>query len=189
MNVFEDLVIELKEEKLLERTVIEIDRQNSAGVDPLEDPGVPEASFDLSTVSELEDESADFDVAIPNPHQQSNEPVELDDPEQVEIVGEEAPVAEPLTEAAAQSKKTGKEFFRKRAVNEVSGLQMVEHVFTAVEREYMKVVPKPFDDFNAKKALHTFVNIAGEPESNEHKAAELVLMQETEAWGMAAHRA
>ena len=39
-----------------------------------------------------------------------------------------------------------KEYFRKRAIDEVAGLQMVDHVLSGVEREQMKLIPKPFDD-------------------------------------------
>ncbi|MBK8464201.1 MAG: hypothetical protein IPL32_00075 [Chloracidobacterium sp.] len=59
---------------------------------------------------------------------------------------------------------------------------MVEHILTGVEREYMKIVPKTFDDFNAKKALNNFLNISENSNSEQHKAAEFALMQETEAW-------
>jgi hypothetical protein len=59
---------------------------------------------------------------------------------------------------------------------------MVEHVLTGVEREYMKVVPRTFDDFNAKKALHTFIQLDDGVNSEAHAAAEFALMQETEAW-------
>src|SRR5215211_2808609 len=62
---------------------------------------------------------------------------------------------------------------------------MVEHVLTGVEREYLHVVPKVYDVFNAKKALQIFLNIAETADSEEHKAAELALMQETETWGIA----
>ena len=59
---------------------------------------------------------------------------------------------------------------------------MVEHILTGVEREYMKVVPKTFDDFDAKKALHSFLQLEEGVNSEEHAAAEFALMQETEAW-------
>jgi hypothetical protein len=179
MNVFEDLIIELKEENLLERTVIELDQEKATNNDPLYDAGSPDKGF-----------------IIPSPLggtdiHDTEEPVTSPDPP-IDSESLPSPVASPSIladendrEVSVEPTNAGKEFFKKRAVNEVSGLQMVEHVFTGVEREYMKVVPKPFDDFNAKRALHTFVNIVGEAESDEHKAAELTLMQETEAWGMA----
>jgi hypothetical protein len=151
---------------------MEMDRQKENGVDPLEGD-VPVTRFDLSSPSPA-DES---DVGTSEANMQGErDTASLD----ADSTSAEETVAEP-----AEPLKTGAEYFKKRAVNEVSGLQMVEHVFTGVEREYMKVVPKPFDDFNAKKALHTFVNIAAETGSDEYKAAEQALMQETEAWGMA----
>ncbi len=141
MNVFEDLIVELKEENLLENTGVAADKQKNTDVETVTgDPG------------------ADFEI---------------------EILGE------PSEKIKQKKAKPGKEFFNKRAVDEVSGLQMVEHVLTGVEREYMKVVPKAFDDFNAKKALHVFLNIAESADSEEHKTAEFAMMRETEAWGMA----
>src|SRR5204863_2498842 len=77
------------------------------------------------------------------------------------------------------------EYFKKRAIEEVSSLQMVEHILTGIEREYMKAIPKAFDDFNAKKALHTFVNAAEDTTSEEYRAADTTLRQELQAWGLA----
>ncbi|HSK74249.1 MAG TPA: hypothetical protein VK892_21295, partial [Pyrinomonadaceae bacterium] len=61
-------------------------------------------------------------------------------------------------------------------------LQMVEHIFSGVEREQLKVVPKMFDDLAVKKALHEFLQISGDAHSPEHAHAEFKLMQETESW-------
>lgn len=77
------------------------------------------------------------------------------------------------------------EFFRKRAIDEVSSLQMVSHVFSGVEREHMKVSSAPFDDLNAKKALHKFLQVSTDPNSPDHAEAELSLRHETEAWNLA----
>ena len=78
--------------------------------------------------------------------------------------------------------RNGQEFYKKRAIDEVSNLQMVEHVLTGVEREYMKIVPDTFDDFNAKKTLHTFLQVTENENSVAHTEAEFAMMQETEAW-------
>ncbi len=75
-----------------------------------------------------------------------------------------------------------REYFKKRAIDEVTGLQMVDHVLSGVEREQMKIVPKPFDDLPVKKALHEFMQVSGDTKSAEHARAEFQLMQETESW-------
>lgn len=75
-----------------------------------------------------------------------------------------------------------KDFYRKRAMEEVSGLQMVEHVISGVEREQMKVAPKPYDDLGVKKALHMFIQVVEEVDSPEHAQTEYQLMQETQNW-------
>ena len=59
---------------------------------------------------------------------------------------------------------------------------MVEAILSAVERERMKIVPRSYDDLNAKKALHHFLQLAEDVESEESKEAEFDLLRETEAW-------
>ncbi len=75
-----------------------------------------------------------------------------------------------------------KEYFKKRAIDEVTGLQMVDYVLSGVEREQMKLAPKQFDDIPVKKALHDFMQVTGDTRSPEHARAEFQLMQETESW-------
>ena len=183
MNVFEDLIEELKEENLLESTVIETRHRDADDDFHLEDTVAPNREYDLPGFGA------------------ENEPIKIErnsdiiklqraDPAAVNIASEvqgyhapETPVVE-VHQEPVQGKRIrrGKEFFKKRAMGEVSSLQMVEHVLTGVEREYMKVVPKTFDDFNAKRALHSFLHLDQEVNSEEHAAAEFTLMQETEAW-------
>jgi hypothetical protein len=149
MNVFEDLLTDLKQDNLLEDTVLE-EHRASAAVEP------------------ARSEERRFEAAP-----SSNE---IDEPERTQ---DDPATNVPVVRAAAN----GREFFKKRAVAEVSSLQMVEHVLTGVEREYMKVKPQPFDDLKTKLALNKFLKIADDAaESDDHKASELDLMRETEAW-------
>ncbi len=177
MNVFEDLIVELKEENLLENTVIDTKQPQTKETD------VPETleAFDKS----LEEPDVDAESRAASDHS-SNEAALVGNAADFEVVnmGDDPPVPEKKPKKSKKL-KAGKEFFNKRAVDEMSSLQMVEHIFTGVEREYMKVVPKAFDDFNAKKALHNFLAVTENSQSQEHKAAEFALMQETEAWGLA----
>lgn len=154
MNVFEDLIVELKENNLLESTVIETDQSDDTAIDVTMDFAVEE--FDDTATAELNDDAVTDLEKTPG-----------------------AANADAKSESRAKSIKDN-DFYRKRAVSEVSSLQMVEHVLTGVEREYMKIVPKTFDDLNAKKALHSFLN--ADSNSAEHSAAEFTLLQETEAW-------
>ena len=209
MNVFEDLVIELKHENLLESTVIETDEADSVDATYLDETEVPNTSYNLpdhvdeyessnvkvepqSDRVEIEQEREAFEPVSENyvtDLQQESESFEQVTEDELSIHETEVPVVHasppfPVDERPTQEKplKKGKEFFKKRAMGEVSSLQMVEHVLTGVEREYMKVVPKTFDDFNAKKALHSFLHIDDDVNSEEHAAAEFALMQETETW-------
>ena len=128
MNVFEDLIEELREENLLEDTVTNLRRttENSHAM-----------------VSDPEDSSAE-----PAGSASSDEygPKRVEDPD---TAPEE------------------RDFYRKRAMDEVSSLQMVEHVLSGIEREHMKITPATYDDLQAKKALHKFLQVHGDPTSSE----------------------
>lgn len=167
MNVFEELVVELKEENLLEQTVIDTGRHPAA-----------EPPYDEIEITD-EPNKPDEELVHEEPDPETTSPAPGTD----EAAVEPAPAAEAAeVEVPPIKVKNGPQFFQKRAIAEVSSLQMVEHVLTGVEREYMRVVPKPFDDFNTKKALNAFLNVTAGVDSEEHKTAQFALMQETEAW-------
>jgi hypothetical protein len=73
-------------------------------------------------------------------------------------------------------------FFRRRATEEVNSLKIVEHIISALEREYLKTMPNPYDDLPVSMALHDFLKLTETPNSIEHAQAEFKLMQETESW-------
>ncbi len=150
MSVFEDLIDELKNENLLEESVIDLAQAASA------DDVAPDAAG-----GHFEDGSA---VA---PLLESDQPV----------AGVEA--------GSGEASIGDRDFYRKRAMEEVSGLQMVEHVFSGIERDHLQIAPTPFDDLNAKQALHRFLQVCGNPRSAEHSEAEFELRVETEAWNLA----
>ncbi|MEQ1644898.1 MAG: hypothetical protein ABL959_15725 [Pyrinomonadaceae bacterium] len=161
MNVFEDLVIELQEENLLEQTVIGDRRQPQLDSFDLELNEVASPQPELAPQTEVQIETAaDFAVAA------MVEPVE------------KAQEFSPQN----QRQRNNKEFFKKRAMTEVSSLQIVEHVITGVEREYLKILPHTYDDFKAKKALNNFLQIPDGVNTEEHAEAEFELLQQTEAW-------
>lgn len=152
MNVFEDLLEELKDENLLEQTVIDLPRvanvaRNNAAVD-----FAPESknSGPVSNGAKPSRPESDLDT----------------------------PIAE----------KSERDFYRKRAIDEVSSLQMVEHILSGIEREHMKMMPASYDDLEAKKALHKFLQIQGDSTTTEYAEAEFQLMHETETWNSAASR-
>lgn len=158
MNVFEDLIVELKQENLLEKTVID-PRKTLAEESPAPGPGEVRRAETSSKVASV---VARF---------------------QIEAAGMAGAADAPPPERVASLKaKTDSEFYKKRAVGELSNLQMVEHVLTGVEREYLKILPNAFDDFAAKKALHTFIQAVSGEDTAHHAEAEFALMTETEAW-------
>ncbi len=149
MNVFEDLIEELKEENLLEETVINTGKPLAAQAAGSLLPTAP-AILNLETghagAQGLESK----------------------------LLAETAANGEP--EAGGEV-----EINRKRAMDEVSGLQMVEHVISSVEREHMKMTPVIFNDLGVKKALHRFLQTA-DYGSDDYCQAEMELRQETLAW-------
>ncbi len=132
MNIFEDLIEELKEADLLETTTAEAARKT-----------------DSSAVAETET------------------------PE---------PAANNAHGDAVDKKAHEAEFYRQRATDEVSFLQMVEYVFAGVEREHLKIVPKPYDALEVKKLLHSFVQSAPETQAAELAQMQFQLLRETETW-------
>ncbi len=171
MNVFEDLVAELQEENLLELTVIGDRRQT------LRD------SFELEQ-SRLEHNHLEHnDLASPQPEQAPRTEVQIETAADFAV----AAMAEPVEKAPEYTpqnlrQRNNKEFFKKRAMTEVSSLQIVEHIITGVEREYLKILPHTYDDFKAKKALNNFLQIPDGVNTEEHAEAEFELLQQTEAW-------
>ena len=153
MSVFEDLIDELKNENLLEETVIDTKRADAAAHVAAED-----TYGDPAPARGLDDPQAAAETQIAR--------TEIDLPQ----------IEKPVNE---------REFFRKRAMDEVSSLQMVEHVLSGVEREHMKVASESYDDLNAKKALHRFIQVSDDIRSSDHAEAEFALRQETESWGYA----
>ncbi len=142
MNVFEDLIEELREENLLEQTVIDLARpMNSTASGPAKLE--PKAQNGLRPQAE-----ANFEMAT----------LEPDD---------------------------GQDFYRKKAIDEVSSFQMVEHIISGIERDYLKRVPASYDDLEAQKALHKFLQVQGDPTTTEYAEAEFKLMHETESWSSA----
>lgn len=190
MSLFEDLIEELKEENLIEETVIEtskteqfgfsrssaspkdavaesglvINKDTFSGKDSVENPPVtPEISL-AKDYSDKQQESLapenHFEVVAKNLHPQKAE--------------EKGDVKQFLID--------DKDFYRRRATEEVTSLQIVEHILSGVEREQMKIPPKSYDDIPVSLALHDFLKITSDPNSPEHSLAEFKLMGETESW-------
>lgn len=189
MNVFEDLVIELKEENLLEDTVM----SNTYTREPSVSKPLAEADLadDQSITS---DPSPALQMPVDHPRSGSEPSVEAESTLRNEPHNEALPIGHDAAPAAdlqlmgsdetieIRRANSELEFFKKRASGELSSLQMVEHVLGAVEREQMRIIPRSYDDLEAKKALHAFMQVANDVSSDQHKQAEFRLMQETESW-------
>ena len=139
MNLFEDLIEELRDENLLEETITASRAAGANGTHSELAPSKP--THRISATEDGEDDSA--------------------------------------------SAEASRIFYHRRAMDEVSCLQMVEHILSGIEREYMKIVPATFDDLKVKKALHIFLQVDGDTSSKEYAEAEFNLLHETEAWSLA----
>ncbi|MBV9214741.1 MAG: hypothetical protein JO053_01085 [Acidobacteria bacterium] len=174
MNVFEDLIVELKQENLLESTELEAPDPVPGDTSYLDTTEVPNRPVQDDAADEFDPDrstpASEYDLELRRDAVQREEPAAPSEP------------AAPTDETKPLQTKKGKEFFKKRAVNEVSSLQMVEHVLTGVEREFLKTIPKTYDDFGPKKALNAFLQCDEDADSQAHTEAEFALMQETEAW-------
>lgn len=191
MSLFEDLVEELKEENLIEETVIETSRTERAALNDKssvsenipENNILPDKNFP-STKNKLEDSSV-----LPEARSANDSSAERQNNAKTET-GFEIAAAEQFKagEIVAESNETKnhataeKDFYRRRATEEVTALQIVEHILNGVEREQMKIPPKSYDDIPVSLALHDFLKITGDPNSPEHSLAEFKLMGETESW-------
>ncbi|MCO6512037.1 MAG: hypothetical protein J5I65_14725 [Aridibacter famidurans] len=192
MNLFEDLVEELKEENLLEETVIESrSAKNSerpvavrssepatAPADPITDPADLEGSglesFELEySGSSSEDFEIEFNNSEPGPVAQASF--------ESSTAEEKGPaVRSPLLNR--HEGESGKEYFRRRATDEVKTLQMVDHIITRVEKEQARINSAPYDDLKVKQSLHKFLQMDEEANASEVAEIEFLLLQETENW-------
>lgn len=211
MNVFENLIEELKQENLIEETVIETSREPSARQDKKSE-FAPAARFSAeespapgAEIIETSDENNQeflspqeffstgektefFESAEAAPELASLEADETGnaEPDSLETTSETLNILPPLktsfAEQTAANPVAENEFFRRRAMEEVTSLQIVEHIISGVEREQMKVLPKTFNDIAVSKALHDFLQISKNGSAQENAQAEFKLMQETESW-------
>ena len=156
MNVFEDLIEELKQENLLEETIFSVATEPGQGAAAAVSDGA-----ESSPKGGKQALATDFDIAADEVFAESGDPAD-DLPE----------IVKPAND---------KEFYRKRAIEEVSSLQMVEHVLSGVEREHMKAKPATYDDLAIKTALHKFLQATADA-NEDSTARELELMQETQNW-------
>jgi hypothetical protein len=197
MNIFEDLIEELKDENLIEETVMEVHKEQSVTApQPVVQPA---ANFQLRKTAEKDvplpmmpplltkdDGVLPLKFAVAEGVNTEEGVVFSDEQAVFETAGAIVPEAEEIKKYPKVEKTKSfvneKEYFRKRAMDEVTGLQMVDHVLAGVEREQMKLVPKPYDDLPVKLALHDFMQVAHETSTTEHAQSEFRLMQETENW-------
>lgn len=204
MNIFEDLIEELKEENLLEETVIETGKKSSiapsnfnATADTFRQSKDDVLNADVIEPEIVKVEADSYnelprsapETFVPQVTPQEIQKTNFEEPESFATeFSAEVPVEvilnapSPLDNKKTPAPVNQAEFFRNRATNEVLSLQTVEHVLAGVEREILNVAPKLYDELSVKKALHEFLQVSAKSHTPEHAQAEFLLMQETESW-------
>lgn len=134
MNVFEDLIEELKEENLLEETIIDFisDEQD-----------IPYGEEFPEEISDSSGTAGEKPAAVP---------------------------------------PGGVETHKKRIVEQLSALQLAEHVFTALERNHLHVTPDVFDELEAKKALHQYLQSSRGSTFADEDLRESGLATQLDSW-------
>ena len=199
MNIFEDLVGELKEANLIEETVIETGKAENPKAKEAQ-PTVAVRSSENANRASVEQKTLPSPKAVEQTEAAERRAVETNSskvetktppvkPKKVEAVEAVAPVENISTEtndesfeAVAEETISEAEFYRRRATGEVAFLQTVEAAFAGIEREQLKIVPKIFDDLKVKKLLHLFLQNSDEAQSPEFVKAETELLRETQNW-------
>lgn len=211
MNVFEDLLTELKEEHLIEDPSIEKGKKPDSS-DPLKVEAAKHSEFEKPTdqeplgTAEFGDEFLEEDILETERFLNQLESAEnlsefggadgdeipFDEGDILEIEshpesspnsnGSNGPARNEPINLQPKQKLSGFELFRKLAMEEVTALQMADDIFSSVEREQMKVGPQPYNDIQVKQVLHSFVQLTGKVSSAQHAQAEFELRQETETW-------
>jgi hypothetical protein len=192
MNLFEDLVEELKDENLLEATVIETsESENQAEFKNIEQPQINQVSTVIEISAAANDLTPSSDLI--EPKTEINDELRSVNINQNDLSLSDDDFAKSFDDFAnyqnvedlaflLKEPNTESEFYRRRATEEVSALKIVEHILSGVEREHMKISPKTYDDVPVSIALHDFLKITLEVQSPEHAQSEFKLMQETESW-------
>lgn len=190
-NLFKNLIEELKQENLLENMAIEGKKDNLNGkvsekILPAPEKLSTEAagSFDLPVSKTFSSEEIELtsQTAAEAPLPSSALPQTAADSLQ-DLSGLEEKSAPKFQSQPTSKPSAGeKEYFRKRAMEEVAGLQMVDQILSNIERGQMKMIPNSFDELPVKKALHNFLQNQTDTNSTEHAQAEFQLMLETGKW-------
>lgn len=194
MNFFEDLIEELKEENLLEETVIETRKSKNEGrnLNFQNQKSETEENIKPAQIEEISaPELLIFNETAPQTEDEQTGAVSFEDEAEFDELPAEAVAIPDLSENDFQQTDFAiefgrtldqNEFYKKRATDEVTSLQMVEHVLSGVERDFLHITPQLYDDLEVKKALHNFLQFSQTINSPEQTQAEFLLLQETESW-------
>lgn len=188
MNIFEEFVEELKQEKLLEDTVID------PKADRKENPSKDDLSFDENEISsevelEIQNENhrADLDSELKPDLLEVNEVEKSakessDGESNLDIVKESREGEAQLEEELEDDLTKKRNAYRLPLMDTVSSLQMVDHILAGVQREQMRTQPDVFDSFPIKQALHKFfeaIEALDHPKATEEESD---LVKQVEVW-------
>ena len=129
------------------------------------------------------DESADEDALETDEEAgvfEKEDYVDVNEPK--EETNKEPVVTKAIRDFTKSDPNKEKEAYRQRLVDNVSGLQMVDHILSGVQREQKRMRPEPFDSLPVKQALHKFFEAFYELDVPETTTEESELLKEIEIW-------
>lgn len=182
MNKFEEFVKELKQENLLEDTIIDAksndESKESLAKDEKNDKEIRKSSKKVGR--------EDFKEPAEEIKFKSGEGIESGSSEreadaEKQLGGTEKIVNNEIYDDNSEKKRAYKQKF----IDIVSSLQMVDHALLVVQREQMRTRPKILDAVEVRQSLHRFVEAFEKLEVPEKTPEEKALVKEIELWNSA----
>ena len=157
-----------------------VDDSHEIDVETNVEEGIEDHSDEENHETDLAGDSVEDEIEEARMQAEIDSQTEAD--EELDSKTDSEPAAETEADAEKAEELSEKDLFSQTLVEEVSGLQVVEHVFSGIEREQMRTPPKSHDVVPAKQALHAFIEKFKELDGIEQTDAETNLRNEIERW-------
>lgn len=181
MNKFEEFVKELKQENLLEDTVIDSKSNNKSKESLAKDESNKKIRISSKKVGR-----GDFEESVEEIKFKSGEGIESGSSEreaetEKQLGGTEGIIDNNIYDNNSEKKRA----YKQKLIDMVSSLQMVDHALVSVQREQMRTRPKIFNAVKVKQSLHKFVEAFEKLEVPEKTPEETTLVKEIKLWNSA----
>ncbi len=161
-NVFENLIDELKESNLIEKTVIETVRAKKKFVESndIRQAAVTTANREKNASKQSKPDKLNTENVTASPSEAPEISASVSDSDLIEE----------------------SDFYRRQATAEVAFLRIVESAITDIERSQLKILPTSYNYTEVNNALHSFIQSAPQQSDSEPSPAEFRLLQATGSW-------